>query len=69
MHFGLPHHAKYHQNIANPMLGAPNWLEMRTKPLWTFLTMDVFLLPMEEMEKLMKLMKEALPIHHGAPLL
>jgi hypothetical protein len=42
---------------------------MRTKPLGTFLAMDLILLPMEEMEKLMELMKEALPMRHSAFLL
>jgi hypothetical protein len=54
--FGSPHHAKCHQNIANPMLHAPNRLEMRTQPLWTFLMMDLILLPMEEMEEMMEVM-------------
>jgi hypothetical protein len=39
---------------------------MRTKLLWTFLAMDLILLPMEEMEKLMELMKEALEKRHNA---
>jgi hypothetical protein len=69
MRFGLPHHAKCHQNTPNPTLHAPNRLEMRTKHLWTFLAMDLILLPMEEMEKLMELMKEALPMRRSAPLL
>jgi hypothetical protein len=69
MHFGLPHLTKYHQNIANPMLHTRNRLEMRTKHLWTFLTLDLIRLLMEKMEKLMELMKEALPIRHSAFLL
>jgi hypothetical protein len=60
MCFGLPHH---------PTLHTPNRLEMHTKPLWTFLTMDLILSLMEEMEKLMELIKEALPMRHSAPLL
>jgi hypothetical protein len=39
---------------------------MRTKLLWTFLATDLILLPMEEMEKLMELMREALPMRHSA---
>jgi hypothetical protein len=46
---------KCHENIGNPTLHAPNPLKMRTKPLWTFLVMDLILLLMEEMEKLMEL--------------
>jgi hypothetical protein len=42
---------------------------MRTTLLWTFLAMDLILLPMEEMEKWMELMKEALPMRHSAFLL
>jgi hypothetical protein len=42
---------------------------MRTKLLWTFLATDLILVPMEEMEKLMELMKEALPMRHSASLL
>jgi hypothetical protein len=60
---------KCHQNTANPTLHAPNRLEMRTKLLWTFLAMDLILLPMEEMEKWMELMKEALPMRHSTFLL
>jgi hypothetical protein len=69
MYFGLPYHMKCHQNITNPMLHTPNQLEMDTKPLWTFLAMDLILLLMEEMEKLMELMKEVLLTCHSAPLL
>jgi hypothetical protein len=55
-HFGLPHHAKCHQNIANSTPHGPNPLGTHTKALWTFLKMDPILLLMEEMEKLMELM-------------
>jgi hypothetical protein len=67
--FGLPHHAKCYQNIANPMLYTPHWLEIHTKPLWTFLMMDLIVLLIEEMETLMEPMKKALPICHSVPLL
>jgi hypothetical protein len=60
MHFALPHLAKCHPNIANSTLHDPNRLETRTKPLWTFLKMNLILLLMEEMEKLMELMARAL---------
>jgi hypothetical protein len=50
MHFGSPHHAKYHQNLANSTPHSPNSLGMRSKPLWTFLMMDLSLLLMEEIE-------------------
>jgi hypothetical protein len=42
---------------------------MCTKLLRAFLGTDLILLPMEEMEKLMELMKEALPMRHSAFLL
>jgi hypothetical protein len=58
--FGLPRHAKCHPNIANSTLHDPHRLETRTKPLWTFLKMNLILLPLEEMEKLMELMARAL---------
>jgi hypothetical protein len=58
--FGLPHHAKYHPNIANSTLHDPNRLETRTKPLWTFLKINLILLLMEETQKLMELMARAL---------
>jgi hypothetical protein len=50
MRFGLPHDAKCYQNIANSAPHDPNYLGMHTKPLWTFLKMDLILLLMEEME-------------------
>jgi hypothetical protein len=56
MRFGLPHHAKCHQNLANSAPHGPNSLGTRSKPLWTFLKMDLTLLLMEEMEKVMKVM-------------
>jgi hypothetical protein len=58
-HFGLPHHAKCHQNIANSAPHNPNRLGKHTKALWTFLKMDPILLLIEEMEKLMKVMDSA----------
>jgi hypothetical protein len=57
--FGSPHHAKCHQNLANSAPHAPNSLGTRSKPLLTFLKMDLTLLLMEEMEKLMKVMDSA----------
>jgi hypothetical protein len=54
--FGSPHHAKCHQNLANSAPHGPNSLGMRSKPLWTFLKIDLPLLLMEEMEKLIKVM-------------
>jgi hypothetical protein len=60
MHFGLPHYAKYDQNIANSMPHAPNRLGMHTTALWTFPIMELVLLLMEEMEKLMQLMTTVL---------
>jgi hypothetical protein len=54
--FGLPHHAKCHQNIANSAPRAPNRLGTHTTALWTFLMMELVLLSMEEMEKMMQLM-------------
>jgi hypothetical protein len=63
MHFGLPHHAKYHQNLANSGPHGPSSLGMRSKPLWTFPKMDLTLLFMEEMEKLMKVMDSAPEMH------
>jgi hypothetical protein len=67
--FGLPYLAKCHHNIANPVPHDPNWLGTDTKALWTILKMDLILLLMEEMEKLMELMKEALSTRHTASLL
>jgi hypothetical protein len=55
--------AKCHQNIANPMPYAPNRMEMRTKPLWTFLMVEPMPLSMEEMEKLTALMITVLCTH------
>jgi hypothetical protein len=69
MCFGLPHHVKCHQNITNSMLYTPNQLEIHTKHLWTFLMKDLILLPMQEMNMLMELMKEALSMCHSMPLL
>jgi hypothetical protein len=46
--FGLPHHAKCHQNLANSAPHGPNSLGTRSKPLWTFLMMNPILLLMEE---------------------
>jgi hypothetical protein len=67
--FGLPYLAKCHQNIANTAPHHPNRLGMHTKPLWTFLMMDLILLLMEEMEMLMEQMKEVLSMCHSMPLL
>jgi hypothetical protein len=47
---------KYYQNITNPMLYALNQLAMHSKPLWTFLKIDVTPLLMEEMDRVMKVM-------------
>jgi hypothetical protein len=58
--FGLPHHAKCRQNIANSMPHAPNRLGTHTTALWTFPMMELVLLPMEEMETLMQLMTTVL---------
>jgi hypothetical protein len=59
-HFGSPHHAKCHLNIANSAPRAPNRLGTRTTALWTFLMIELVLLSMEEMEKLMQLMTTVL---------
>jgi hypothetical protein len=56
MYFGSPHHAKYYQNLANSAPHSPNSLGIHSKPLSTFLKMDLTLLLIEEMEKLMKVM-------------
>jgi hypothetical protein len=69
MHFGLPHLMKCNQNIANPAPHDPNHLGMHTKALWTFLKIDPILLLIEEMEKLMELMKEVLSTCHSMSLL
>jgi uncharacterized protein YhhL (DUF1145 family) len=69
MHFGLPHLVKYDPHITNSMLHNPNQLEMHTKPLWTFLIMDLILLLIEEMEILIELMKEVLLMCHSTSLL
>jgi hypothetical protein len=42
------------------MLHTPNRPGTHTKPLWTFLRMDLILLPMEEKEKLMEVIARAL---------
>jgi hypothetical protein len=60
MRFGSPHHAKYHQNIANSAPHNPNRLGTRTIALWTFLMMELMLLLMEEMERLMQLLTTVL---------
>jgi hypothetical protein len=51
------------------MLHIPNWLEMHTKPLRTFLMIDLILSLIEEMEMLIELMKEALSICYSISLL
>jgi hypothetical protein len=60
MRSGSPHHAKCHQNLTNSAPHGPNSLGTRSKPLWTFLMIDLTLLLMEEMEKLIEPMTTAL---------
>jgi hypothetical protein len=60
MRFGLPHHPKCHQNIANSAPHDTNQLGTCTIALWTFVMMELILLFMEEMEKLMQPMTTVL---------
>jgi hypothetical protein len=69
MYFGLPHLTKCYQNIASPAPHAPKPLGTHSKALWTLRTIETTFPLMEEMEKLMELMKEALSIHHSTFLL
>jgi hypothetical protein len=57
---------KCRQNIANPTSHAPKPLGTHSKLLWTLRKMETTFPLMEEMEKLMELMKEARSICHSA---
>jgi hypothetical protein len=69
MHSGSPHLAKCYQNIANHVPYAPKPLGTHSKLLWTLQTMETTFPLMEEMEKLMELMKEVLVTRDSSPLL